>query len=94
MEDKLALARYNLEDCRLVWDLFDQQGLLDFAVERSLLTGLELGRYGGSVAAMDFLYLPRLHRHGYVAPALEQLQPVNVSPGAMYCNPNRDFTIM
>ena len=81
MEDKLALARYNLEDCRLVWDLFDQQGLLDFAVERSLLTGLELGRYGGSVAAMDFLYLPRLHRHGYVAPALEQLQPVNVSPG-------------
>ena len=81
MEDKHALARYNLEDCRLVWDLFDQQGLLDFAVERSLLTGLELGRYGGSVAAMDFLYLPRLHRHGYVAPALEQLQPVNVSPG-------------
>jgi DNA polymerase-2 len=31
------------------------------------LTGLALDRVGGSVAAFDFLYLPRLHRYGYVA---------------------------
>lgn len=80
-EDKPALARYNLEDCRLVWDIFEKEDLLGFAIERSKLTGLEFDRYGGSVAALDFLYLPRLHRHGYVAPALEQLQPSNVSPG-------------
>jgi len=80
-EDKPALARYNLEDCRLVWDIFAQENLLGFAIERSKLTGLEFDRYGGSVAALDFLYLPRLHRHGYVAPALEQLQASNVSPG-------------
>ena len=79
--DKPALARYNLEDCRLVWDIFCQEKLLGFAIERSLLTGLELDRYGGSVAALDFLYLPRLHRSGYVAPAREQLESANISPG-------------
>jgi len=79
--NKLALARYNLEDCRLVWDIFEQEKLIDFAIERSLLTGLELDRYGGSVAAMDFLYLPRLHRKGYVAPAIGQQQSDNLSPG-------------
>lgn len=79
--DKQALARYNLEDCRLVWDIFAQENLLEFAIERSQLTGLELDRYGGSVAAMDFLYLPRLHRQGFVAPALGQNQSSNISPG-------------
>ena len=79
--DKSALARYNLADCRLVWDIFALEKLLDFAVERSLLTGLELDRSGGSVAAIDFLYLPHLHRHGFVAPALEQLESANISPG-------------
>lgn len=79
--DKLALSRYNLEDCRLVWDIFEQENMLDYAIERSLLTGLELDRYGGSVAALDFLYLPRLHRKGYVAPAIGQQQSDNLSPG-------------
>lgn len=81
INDKPALARYNLEDCRLVWDIFKHEDLLGFAIERSKLTGLEFDRYGGSVAALDFLYLPRLHRRGYVAPALEQLEASNVSPG-------------
>ena len=80
-EDKIALANYNLEDCRLVWDIFEQENLLGFAIERSQLTGLEMDRYGGSVAAIDFLYLPRLHRKGYVAPALDQLESKNTSPG-------------
>lgn len=79
--DKPALARYNLEDCRLVWDIFEKEALISFAMERSLLTGLELDRYGGSVAAFDFLYLPRLHRKGFVAPYVESSRVSNVSPG-------------
>ncbi len=79
--DKSALARYNLEDCRLVWDIFEKEALIAFAMERSLLTGLELDRYGGSVAAFDFLYLPRLHRKGFVAPFVDQSTVSNVSPG-------------
>ena len=66
--DKPALAAYNLEDCRLVREIFDRTRLIDFMVERSRITGLGLGRIGGSVAAFDHLYLPRLHRRGRVAP--------------------------
>ncbi|MDV7400395.1 hypothetical protein RZS08_53765, partial [Arthrospira platensis SPKY1] len=60
-QDKLALARYNLEDCALVWDIFAAADLLAFALERSRLTGLPLDKVGGSVAAFENLYLPRLH---------------------------------
>ena len=84
--DQSALARYNLEDCRLVWDIFDRENLLAFAIERGLLTGLELDRYGGSVAAFDFLYLPRLHRKGFVAPSLDQLDATSTSPGGYVMN--------
>jgi len=63
----LELAEYNLEDCRLVLDIFAKTDLLGFATERARLTGLAMDRQGGSVAAFDHLYLPRVHRRGYVA---------------------------
>jgi DNA polymerase-2 len=66
--DKPALAAYNLEDCILVWDIFQHTELMDFAIQRSSLTGLLLDRMGGSVAGFENLYLPLLHRNGYVAP--------------------------
>lgn len=69
LNDKPALAHYNLTDCRLVWDIFEKTHLFDFAIERAKLTGLELGRVGASVAAFNNLYLPHLHRAGYVAPS-------------------------
>lgn len=67
-EDKSALAAYNLRDCELVSEIFEHTRLLDFAVARSAMTGLNIDRLGGSVASFDNLYLPRLHRAGYVAP--------------------------
>lgn len=69
-EDKLSLANYNRQDCILVLRIFEKLKLLDFAVVRSQLTGLELERMGGSVAAFTNLYLPLLHRSGYIAPNL------------------------
>jgi DNA polymerase-2 len=68
LEDKTRLAEYNLKDCELVSDIFAHTAMLDFAVARSSLTGLNIDRMGGSVASFDNLYLPRLHRHGFVAP--------------------------
>ncbi|WP_199454830.1 DNA polymerase II [Vibrio owensii] len=78
--DKPSLAKYNLQDCVLVNKIFDHTHLLDFAIERSRLTGVELDRIGGSVAAFTNLYLPQIHRAGYVAP---NLHPENwiASPG-------------
>jgi DNA polymerase-2 len=67
-EAPLQLAEYNLEDCRLVADIFAKTDLLNFSIERARMTGLAIDRNGGSAAAFDNLYLPRLHRHGFVAP--------------------------
>ena len=68
-EEPANLVAYNLEDCRLVWDIFAKADLLDFVIARSQLTGLPMDRIGGSAQAFDHLYLPRLHRAGWVAPA-------------------------
>ncbi|PIE25476.1 MAG: DNA polymerase II [Neptuniibacter caesariensis] len=67
-EDKAALARYNLEDCKLVWDIFAKADLINYLVERARLTGLPIDKVGGSATAFDNQYLPLLHRAGYVAP--------------------------
>ncbi|WP_223162327.1 DNA polymerase II [Salinicola halimionae] len=69
-EDKPALARYNLKDCELVTRIFEHTGIMDFLLERASVTGLSADRSGGSVAAFSHLYLPRMHRLGFVAPTL------------------------
>nr|WP_232012625.1 DNA polymerase II [Vibrio aphrogenes] len=86
-EDKIALATYNLQDCRLVTRIFEKTHLLDFAIERSRLTGLELDRVGGSVAAFTNLYLPQLHRAGYIAPNLHS-ENWFASPGGYVMDSN------
>tara|TARA_B110000211_G_scaffold231039_1_gene291809 strand:- start:3937 stop:6312 length:2376 start_codon:yes stop_codon:yes gene_type:complete len=79
-EDPASLVKYNLEDCRLVWDIFIKADLMAFLIERARLTGLPMDRVGGSSQAFDHLYLPRLHRQGYVAPAFASGQAGD-SPG-------------
>lgn len=81
LHDKIALAIYNLEDCKLVWEIFEHTQLLDFAKLRGQLTGLNLDRMGGSVAAFTNLYLPKLHRSGYVAPNMGDGVSGLISPG-------------
>ena len=80
-EARSELAAYNLEDCRLVEAIFQKTGLIDFVTQRSLMTGLPLGRLGGSVAAFDNLYLPRLHRGGAVGFDVGTLKNGAASPG-------------
>lgn len=79
-EDKPALARYNLKDCELVTRIFAHARLLDFLLERASVTGLAVDRSGGSVAAFCHLYMPHMHRLGYVAPNLGS-RPEQASPG-------------
>ncbi|ANY86784.1 MULTISPECIES: DNA polymerase II [Pseudomonas] len=79
-EDKPALARYNLKDCELVTRIFAHTRLLEFLLERATVTGLPVDRSGGSVAAFCHLYIPPMHRQGYVAPNLGS-RPEEASPG-------------
>ncbi|MEH6825241.1 MAG: DNA polymerase II [Motiliproteus sp.] len=85
IHNKPRLAAYNLEDCRLVWDIFQHTQILQFLVFRSQLTGLELDRSGGSVAAFSNLYLPKLHRALYIAPNLPEGGGL-ASPGGYVMN--------
>ncbi|MGU7783142.1 DNA polymerase II [Burkholderia sp. PU8-34] len=78
--DKPALARYNLKDCELVTRIFEKADLLSFMLERATVTGLAADRTGGSVAAFTHLYLPRMHRLGYVAPNIGDVTG-QTSPG-------------
>ena len=79
-EDKPALAVYNIRDCELVLRIFDKAKLLQFAMERAHTTGLQLDHFGGSIAAFSHHYLPRMHRMGYVAPNVGEIQGKS-SPG-------------
>lgn len=79
-EDLPSLIEYNLEDCRLVRDIFREAHVLEFAIERQRLTGLTMDRRAGAVSAFDHLYLPRLHRAGRVAPSTGRAEPL-ASPG-------------
>lgn len=79
-EDKPALAYYNLKDCELVTRIFEKTELLTFLLERAAVTGLPADRSGGSVAAFEHLYIPLMHRQGFVAPNLGE-RPPEASPG-------------
>jgi DNA polymerase-2 len=84
-EDKPALATYNLKDCELVTRIFAKTELLTFLLERASVTGLAADRSGGSVAAFEHLYMPMMHRQGYVAPNLGDVVGEN-SPGGFVMN--------
>ena len=60
--------------------------MVAFAIERARLTGLEMDRTGGSVAAFDNLYLPRLHRKGLVAPDINDREENLSAPGGYVMN--------
>lgn len=80
-DDKPRLADYNVRDCTLVNEIFIKADLIAFALQRANLTGLALDRLGGSVAAFDNLYLPQLHRAGFVAPDVNNRSDAPGSPG-------------
>ncbi|MGC0824101.1 DNA polymerase II [Pantoea agglomerans] len=78
--DKPALARYNLKDCELVTRIFHKTAIMPFLLERAAVNGLAVDRHGGSVAAFGHLYIPRMHRAGFVAPNMGDVTP-EASPG-------------
>lgn len=63
-----SLVDYNLQDCRLAYNLLEKTKTLDLAIERSQLTGLPLDKLGGSIAAFDSLYIREARKRGLVSP--------------------------
>jgi DNA polymerase-2 len=82
--DGQKLVDYNLLDAQLVLDILAAQHLVELAVSRSLLTGMQLDRVGASIASVDFLYLGALRRRGRVAPSVSgEHAEVAVAGGAV-----------
>jgi DNA polymerase-2 len=69
-DDPARLAAYNLEDARLVLEILERTGLVELAVRRSLLTGMQLDRVSAAIASVDSLYLGALRARGRVAPSV------------------------
>lgn len=86
-EDKVALAAYNLEDCVLVTEIFQKLGLIELQIRRSQITGLLLKDVGISTAEFDHIYLPRLHRRGFVAPNKSDVQQMEHTAGGYVMDP-------
>lgn len=80
-EDPEALARYNLEDCRLVSDIFRETQLLSLITARKELNGMPLDQVNRTIGSFDHFYLPRLHRSGYVAPDTADVEGSGGAPG-------------
>lgn len=85
--DKVALARYNLKDSILVMKIFQKLDLVSLLIQRSKLSGMLLNQTGRSAASYDHLYLPRLHRKGYVAISLENIERASAAKGGYVISP-------
>ncbi|MBT4792106.1 MAG: DNA polymerase II, partial [Halobacteriovoraceae bacterium] len=88
-DDKLALAKYNILDCKLVTDIFNKLDIFNLLISRSKISGLLFDRLPVSTAAFDHVFLPKLHRKGYVAPNRIDIQREEASTGGMVIEPTQ-----
>ncbi|MCH2206943.1 MAG: hypothetical protein MK132_13885 [Lentisphaerales bacterium] len=87
--DKDMLSKYNIQDCVLVTKVFNYVNMLEFMIGRVKTSGLLMPNLQIYNAAFDHIYIPRLHRLGYVAPAPpdsrastnQESNQVNSNPG-------------
>jgi DNA polymerase-2 len=86
-EDKIKLAEYNIKDTELVTAIFSKIGIIDLSVKRAQLSGLFLDQLGFMSAAFDHFYLPRLHKKGYAAPNVKDLESMRHSAGGHVLDP-------
>lgn len=86
-EDKISLAEYNLQDAVLVTDIFSKTGLIELSVRRAQISGLLMDQLGMMTAAFDHFYLPRLHRAGFAAPNLKDIQTNEHAAGGYVIEP-------
>ncbi len=63
------LVEYNVQDCKLVYDIVKKTDMINLAIERSTLTGMQLDRLTASIAAFDSLYIREAHKKGFVSPS-------------------------
>jgi DNA polymerase-2 len=66
--DHQELVNYNLQDCKLAYDILQKTQTLELAMERSSLTGITLDKITASIVAFDSLYIREATKAGLVSP--------------------------
>lgn len=69
LKNKPKLLEYNIQDCRLAYNILEKTKILDLAIERTTLTGLPINRLTASIAAFDSLYIREARKRGLVSPS-------------------------
>ena len=67
-KEQNKLVEYNIQDCRLAYEIALETKMIDLAIERSQLTGMDLDKITGSIAAFDSLYIREAHKRKLVSP--------------------------
>jgi DNA polymerase-2 len=96
-EDKESLAEYNLLDSLLVLNIFEKLSLMDLIFQRARISGLQMDKIGISTLSFDHYFLPRIHREGYVAPNIIDIQRESDSDGGYVLEPKSgiyDFVVV
>src|SRR3989344_4687765 len=67
-DDQEKLIKYNLNDCKLVYDIIQKTDVLNLTIQRSILTGMPLDNVKASIASLDSLYLKESIKRKIVCP--------------------------
>ena len=70
-KDQQKLVDYNLQDCKLAFDILIKTKMLDLAIERSQLTGMPFDKMTASIVAFDSLYIREARKRGLVSQSTE-----------------------
>jgi DNA polymerase II len=66
--NKEKVVEYNIQDCKLVFDILEKTKIIDLAIERISLTGMPLNKLTASISAFDSLYIREANKKGFVSP--------------------------
>lgn len=63
--DKEKLAKYNLIDSKLVYDIL-KKDMLELLIKRSRITGMRIDKVKQSIRSLDSMYIKEAHKRGVV----------------------------
>lgn len=69
LKNQKKLAEYNLQDCKLVYNILRKTNIVELSMERANLTGMPLDKLTGSIANFDSLYIRESKNRGLVSPS-------------------------
>ncbi len=66
-----AIADYNLNDCRLVYEILERTKTIELAADRAQLTGMPLDRVTAPIASFDSLYIREARKRNLASPTIK-----------------------